>query len=428
MKFLFEDNFNDLLDIKITDGPFIYTEKQRATLLAAFFYGYLITEIPGGILAGKFGSMIPMAAGTALNSLSAWHYVSAAKHSYGLFVFTRVLVGCGSGVILPCASNVWTKWAPVSEKSFLIAIATSGAHIAPIFILPLGGYLCKASGWEAIFYVTASIELLWILLWLIFFRDTPQKSWITPQREKDYILKHLDTVRVETNELSAPWKAILTSKHCWGLFLTHTCANWGFYTLLTETPSYFSNVLYLDTSKSGFVSAIPYVIIWFTTTLSSFLADYLFRKNIIKNRTVIRKIAVMMGTWIPGIFLIALGFVKCSQQNLAILLLALGQGLFGITWGAGHMCNANDIVPVHAGVVFGISNTFATLPGILTPYVTAVLTPQNTQKQWQIVFSLSAAIMMMGGVIFLFLGSGNPEIWDSDDNVPPHRGSITRMM
>jgi hypothetical protein len=38
------------------------------------------------------------------------------------------------------------------------------------------------------------------------------------------------------------------------------------------------------------------------------------------------------------------------------------------------MLVANDIAPAYAGIIFGISNTFATIPGIISPYVVGALT------------------------------------------------------
>lgn len=38
------------------------------------------------------------------------------------------------------------------------------------------------------------------------------------------------------------------------------------------------------------------------------------------------------------------------------------------------MLTANDIAPAYTGIVFGISNTFATLPGIISPYIVGALT------------------------------------------------------
>jgi len=38
------------------------------------------------------------------------------------------------------------------------------------------------------------------------------------------------------------------------------------------------------------------------------------------------------------------------------------------------LVNINDISGAFAGVVFGITNTFGTIPGILSPYIVGVIT------------------------------------------------------
>ncbi len=43
--------------------------------------------------------------------------------------------------------------------------------------------------------------------------------------------------------------------------------------------------------------------------------------------------------------------------------------------GAGHLVNINDISGPYSGILLGISNTIATIPGIISPYVAGVLTP-----------------------------------------------------
>lgn len=40
------------------------------------------------------------------------------------------------------------------------------------------------------------------------------------------------------------------------------------------------------------------------------------------------------------------------------------------------MLTANDIAPAYTGIVFGISNTFATIPGIISPLIAGALTEQ----------------------------------------------------
>jgi hypothetical protein len=46
----------------------------------------------------------------------------------------------------------------------------------------------------------------------------------------------------------------------------------------------------------------------------------------------------------------------------------------GCCYGGGFLLTANDIAPAYSGIIFGISNTFATIPGIISPYVVGALT------------------------------------------------------
>ena len=43
-----------------------------------------------------------------------------------------------------------------------------------------------------------------------------------------------------------PWGKILLSMPVWAIIVSHTSNNWGFYTLLTELPTYFSDILGFD--------------------------------------------------------------------------------------------------------------------------------------------------------------------------------------
>jgi len=43
-----------------------------------------------------------------------------------------------------------------------------------------------------------------------------------------------------------PWVAILTSMPMWAVVVAHCGQNWGFFTLLTEMPSYMNSILKFD--------------------------------------------------------------------------------------------------------------------------------------------------------------------------------------
>ena len=50
-------------------------------------------------------------------------------------------------------------------------------------------------------------------------------------------------------DVKVPWKAIFTSLPVWAIVVAHFSENWGFYTLLTELPSFLKHRLNFDLSK-----------------------------------------------------------------------------------------------------------------------------------------------------------------------------------
>lgn len=64
--------------------------------MGSFFYGYLISQIPGGILAERFGGKWVYGGSLALATIGTLLTPVAASLSFGLLIFFRVIVGIGS--------------------------------------------------------------------------------------------------------------------------------------------------------------------------------------------------------------------------------------------------------------------------------------------------------------------------------------------
>ena len=72
--------------------------------------------------------------------------------------------------------------------------------------------------------------------------------------------------------------------------------------------------------------------------------------------------------------MVIVGYTK--DKNLAIVGLTLAVGLGGFTW-TGFPINHLDIAPRYASILFGISNCLATVPGIISPLVVGIITPNE---------------------------------------------------
>lgn len=81
---------------------------------------------------------------------------------------------------------------------------------------------------------------------------------------------------------------------------------------------------------------------------------------------------------VMAVLVVALGFIHCSQWQIAVSLLIIGISLQGFQY-SGFLVNHVDIAPTYAGILFGISNSIAALCGVAAPTVVGVLT-QNVSE------------------------------------------------
>ncbi|XP_023222826.1 sialin-like [Centruroides sculpturatus] len=68
---------------------------------------------------------------------------------------------------------------------------------------------------------------------------------------------------------------------------------------------------------------------------------------------------------------------------------------------------------IFAGVLMGISNCFATIPGIVSPTITGQITTQKTQEEWKTVFFIAAGIYFVGAIFYGLFASGEKQNWAS---------------
>lgn len=101
------------------------------------------------------------------------------------------------------------------------------------------GILAVTLGWESVFYVFGCIGLIWFFLWIFIVKRSPQDDPYITDEERTYIIASLGNQKTNLPKfIDAPWKSIWTSSAVWAIIVAHFCESWGFFTLLTELPSF----------------------------------------------------------------------------------------------------------------------------------------------------------------------------------------------
>lgn len=110
----------------------------------------------------------------------------------------------------------------------------------------------------------------------------------------------------------------------------------------------------------------------------------------------VRRLMTVIGLIGPAICLL----LFCAMKSLlfAVVFVSLSMALCAFN-SAGHLSNHADVAPNHAGITFAVSNTLATIPGILCGPLTAELVTQS-HGRWFPVFVLAATINFVGAVVY----------------------------
>jgi len=389
---------------------FEWDSGTQGLILASFFYGYIVTQIPGGYLATKYGGKRIFLYGvTSTAILTILTPVLAHLHT-SLLISARVLAGLCEGVTYPSIHAIWSRWAPPMEQSRITAFAFSGMYMGTVIAMPLAGILAEYVNWEAIFYVFGLIALLWCLMWWWIVEDSPDQDRSITDQELEYLQ---NTIGVTDREVACnpPWKAMLTSKPVWAIIIAHFTENWGFYTLLTSLPMFMRDVLEYSLDAAGILAAFPYILMAVVVQISGYLADT-FRADGKLSTTHIRKLFTCGAYLGQAVFMILTALIMSRGTSTVFLSLALGLG--GLTW-AGFGVNHLDVAPKYAAILMGISNTVGTIPGILSPALTGAIIKDRTPDEWRTVFLITACVYAMGAFLYLGLASGEKQDWAEGD-------------
>ncbi|XP_033217679.1 putative inorganic phosphate cotransporter [Belonocnema kinseyi] len=403
---------------------FEWNSGTKALILSSFFWGYTITQIPAGYLAGIWSAQRLLSMGIFVCGLLTLVVPFGSYHGSWISVcICRVGMGLCQGCLLPCAQTLIAKWAPPNERARLGTWAYAGGQFGTVVTMPISGLLAgSVIGWPSIFYIFGSIAIIWAIVFFFYGSDSPGLHPSISHAEKLYIEGSLGILpgTLPKNKLeksTTPWKEIFTSAPMWSLIIVHCGQNWGYWMLLTEMPTYMKKVLKFNIEESGSTTALPYLANWLLSFPVSWLSDFALQKGV--SRGTSRKVSNTIAHWGPGLALLSLCFVPTNNGNqiLPVMILVISVGL-----NAGALCgfqiNHIDLSPNYAGTMMSITNCIASVVAILAPLIVGeIVYDEEDQHLWHIVFYISAFIYFVGNLVFIIFGKAEIQWWNDPKEV-----------
>lgn len=206
------------------------------------------------------------------------------------FAMARFALGLGESSNFPAAIKTVADWFPKGERAFATGIFNSGSNIGAVVAPLMVPFVAAHFGWRSSFLFTGGLDVVWLVLWLSFYRRPGEHKLMT-KVELDLIeAGHADEPKVKIR-----YSQLLTKRPAWaylfGKFMTDPV--WWFY--LYWVPGFLHDKYGLDLTHIG----PPLIVIY-----------------------VLADIGSIGGGWLSK-GLIARGFEPGSARKTAMLICAL---------------------------------------------------------------------------------------------------------
>lgn len=304
--------------------------------LTAFLWGYLVSNLLGGVLTARIDAKWILLIAVAGYSLCT--VLIGFSENITMLIVLRVGVGIFEGFYWPQQFRLAKEWFDEKEMTRASAmIQYYGQYLA----LALGFFILTpvyaALDWRPLFWILGGLGLVLVLpLYAAFLRSTPDSPRFGP-------------IRIPAVDASERKKLTFASLGGWSFLLivfsyfTNGMLFWGITLFLPQTVATFN----LPPALNGLAAATPYLLSLVLTFPMIALAD----------RTGRRGIIAVSGLVVGGILIACLPLT--GDPTIRFILISLGLGYFTAAYTPNIWAIAVTRLSPHAvGPATGIINGF----------------------------------------------------------------------
>lgn len=264
-------------------GELHFSESDYGNIVFAFSMAYAAGYAGMGAFTDKVGVRVGLAVAAMI-----W---SVASTAHGLvtsvagFTAARIALGLGEGGNFPTCIKSVATWFPVRDRALATGVFNSGSNIGGLLAPLIAAFVTSHFGWQAAFYVTGLVGLVWVVFWLALYRAPEEHPKVTPE-ELAYIRSD-----PEVPSRRVPWVEMFRYSGTWVYLVGGILTNpvWWFYN--NWVPSFLFSKFHVNLMALG----LPLVVIYLMTDVGS-----------------------IGGGWLSGRFMRA-GFGVFTARKLALL-------------------------------------------------------------------------------------------------------------
>jgi ACS family hexuronate transporter-like MFS transporter len=217
---------------------------------------------------------------------------------------------------------------------------------------PLVAWAILYYNWQSSFVITGSLGLIWVALWLLFYRS-PEKHPALSEKERDYIISGQEK-SLQGNGVRPPIVKILCQRNFWGIALPRFLADPAWGTLSFWLPLYLIKVRHMELKQIALYALLPFLSADFGCVFGGMISaacQKYWRMGLINARRCAFSIGAIM--------MLGVGFVDLVKNPYAAIALLSLAGFAHQTLSVTVITMATDLFKKNeVATVAGMAGTF----------------------------------------------------------------------
>ncbi|MGE1066423.1 MFS transporter, ACS family, D-galactonate transporter [Megasphaera paucivorans] len=373
-----------------------FSPEMVGIILSAFFWGYVLMQIPSGWLCDKFspGKII---VGTGC-LWGAFQIVTGFVTSSTAFITIRSLLGMSEAPIYPAGGKLQSVWLTNTERGKGAALLDSGSAVGNAIGAPLCAlFVAWLDGWRGALMAAGVLTIIVVLACRNLVSETPESNPHVNEAEREYLRKAFaeeDSASLNNNDSKASghvFAKYLKSRSFWGLCLGFAAYDSFWYGLMTWGALYLAATQHLDIKGLGWAIFVIYMIGVGGEFLGGTLTDH-WRKQSSKNsNSVMHKLFPILGICIAVPM-----YLLCTVHSVYFAVFLMSVSMFFEKWCGSLYWSLPAIVTdrQHSGAVSGAMNLWGNVGGAVIPIVVGFIVGVTGSYYWALILFVVLAVLL----------------------------------
>ncbi|XP_003246944.1 sialin-like isoform X1 [Acyrthosiphon pisum] len=373
-----------------------WTIREQAATMGAYFFGTLVSTLPGGMYSnhGYERSIMMWCVAITAATLALVPIAFVQYESWVAVTFLRFLQGCAFGPTGSCGGTLAGKIIPKKNRILYTTFMFSGTMFGGSMGNLYSGIVIPNVSHDGSYFVLSVIGFVWVAVWATMMHLTPYDS-------------DLNSIPMSVSFISSSWTMIIQSMP----FISLLNASFGLgflYSFVTTClPIYTANVLGGDAMRNGIPVSVTWLVGWITSIIAGISAESLTNVDTI-TKTTVRKMyvgIVLIGSPIMLFGAMVAGcdsaYVKTFTRT-SVILLGFERSSIRI--------NSIDLCPGYMGSLIAMCDVFYSMGNIIDLVVVRSLFADT--MNWSVTFHVIIIVSISCSILFLFFGSSLQQCWD----------------